>query len=555
MSNPGEAKSSDGAIDGKPQKPAGENKTESQDQTAAQKETAASSWFDWFSKPQAPESTINKDDQAPDMPNPPLVQISASQEQVVEESTPLAPPPKPSEISASPPNLLDPFQPPKSSQQNRPWIPLWGASKSSTNVDQNVKNEAIAATSSTPNLPATNETRAADQPTTPAKSDPLQAQSTPIMTDESTTSNSSAPKSSGWAFWSRDRGKEPEPGEAEPAQVGELAVSDTPSQLKPEPAVVDNAKGVPNAPKTGKGTNNNKDSLSTPTKGKTGDKPVATATAQKLAPEQPAQDKSMDVLSAASVSKQLQKAVPNLLLPSFRDTFEHQEPPSFLQQIAQFLGYSKSPEARHVSIVRNPSSVKKALAIGVHGFFPATLIRTVLGQPTGTSIKFSNMAAKAIRNWAEKKGVSCQVEKVALEGEGKIAERVDLLWKLLLNWIDDIRKADFIMIACHSQGVPVAVMLVAKLISFGCSSARIGLCCMAGVNQGPFAEYKSRFISGSAGELFEFSNPNSKVSQEYAAALEVCLKFGVKIVYAGSIDDQLVSLEVCYCTPRRPVPS
>ena len=48
----------------------------------------------------------------------------------------------------------------------------------------------------------------------------------------------------------------------------------------------------------------------------------------------------------------------------------------------------------------------------------------------------------------------------------------------------------------------------------------------------------------SAFELFDFAKQDSKVSKEYEAALDVALKFGVKIVYVGSIDDQLVSLEV-----------
>ena len=182
---------------------------------------------------------------------------------------------------------------------------------------------------------------------------------------------------------------------------------------------------------------------------------------------------------------------------------------------------------------------------GVHGYFPAPLIRSVLGQPTGTSIRFANNAADAIQKWTENQGYSCEIEKVALEGEGKIEERLDLLWKLMLNWIEKIRLADFIMIACHSQGVPVAMMLVAKLIAFGCvNSARIGVCAMAGVNLGPFAEYKSRWIGGSAGELFDFAYPDSKVSKDYKAALDVDLRFGVRVVYIGSIDDQLVSLEV-----------
>ena len=172
------------------------------------------------------------------------------------------------------------------------------------------------------------------------------------------------------------------------------------------------------------------------------------------------------------------------------------------------------------------------------------MIRSVLGQPTGTSIRFANNAASAIQRWTQNHGYSCEVEKVALEGEGKIAERIDLLWKLMLNWIEQIRKADFVMIACHSQGVPVAMSLVAKLISFGCvNTAKVGICAMAGVNLGPFADYKSRWIGGSAGELFDFAQPESQVSRDYEAALKAVLQFGVKIAFTGSIDDQLVSLE------------
>jgi hypothetical protein len=155
------------------------------------------------------------------------------------------------------------------------------------------------------------------------------------------------------------------------------------------------------------------------------------------------------------------------------------------------------------------------------------------------------MAAEAIHRYTEDHGYTCEIEKIALEGEGRIAERVDLLWKLLLNWMEEIRRADFILLACHSQGVPVGIMLVAKLISFGCINAnRVGICAMAGVNLGPFADYRSRWISGSAGELFEFALPYSQVSKDYESALRSCIDFGVRISYIGSIDDQLVSLEV-----------
>lgn len=238
------------------------------------------------------------------------------------------------------------------------------------------------------------------------------------------------------------------------------------------------------------------------------------------------------------------------MLPPLKDTLSYEEQPSILEQLARLLYYTKEPHLKHLSIVKDPPRIRNALAIGVHGYFPAPFIRTVLGQPTGTSIKFADMAAKCIRKWTRSRGYDCEVKSAALEGEGRIAERVELLWKLLLNWIDEIRKSDFVMIACHSQGVPVAIMLVAKLIHFGCiSGARVGICAMAGVNMGPFQEYKSRWISGSAGELFEFSDPNSKVSSDYLAAVEVVLKFGVRLTLVGSIDDQLVSMESSIFAP------
>jgi hypothetical protein len=92
-------------------------------------------------------------------------------------------------------------------------------------------------------------------------------------------------------------------------------------------------------------------------------------------------------------------------------------------------------------------------------------------------------------------------------------------------------------------------MLCAKLISFGVvNGARIGVCAMAGINLGPFREIQLPWTGGSTGELFEFAKPSSQVSRDYEAALDKALRFGVRILYCGSIDDQLVSMEVGFLT-------
>jgi len=103
------------------------------------------------------------------------------------------------------------------------------------------------------------------------------------------------------------------------------------------------------------------------------------------------------------------------------------------------------------------------------------LVRSVLGEPTGTSVRFAESAAAAIKRWAEANGVEVEIEKVALEGEGKVADRVETLWKLLENWMEHVRNADFVMIAAHSQGVVVGLQLLARMIEQGCvDNARVG---------------------------------------------------------------------------------
>jgi hypothetical protein len=392
----------------------------------------------------------------------------------------------------------------------------------------------------------------------------------PTKNTPTTTSASGSTKPSAWAFWYRGKpGEEKTPGDAGPQKhVGEVAVFDTPSQSHPEAAQFneqeqsksdDDAQEEPQPPpkeepvakrsflslrgRPKAKTATKEDSTDTPSSSKTvtpsKTSPVLEPTKPETAP--PAQPAPKQVTKT-------KQGPPNLLLPEFKTTYQLVQQPNFWQQLRKYF-LKDEPAAPHLHINPAPPKMKKAVAIGVHGFFPAPMLRKVLGQPTGTSIRFANAAAAAIKDWSEARGYSPEIEQIALEGEGFIAERVNSLWKLLLNWIDHIKQADFILVACHSQGVPVATMLVAKLIQFGCVNAsRIGICAMAGVNMGPFIEYKTKYFGPTAAELFEFSNPKSLVSQMYLAALDEVLRFGVRILYVGSIDDQLVSVEVSLST-------
>ncbi|KHN97613.1 uncharacterized protein MAM_04628 [Metarhizium album ARSEF 1941] len=255
--------------------------------------------------------------------------------------------------------------------------------------------------------------------------------------------------------------------------------------------------------------------------------------------------------TAAAESETVAKQPPNLLLPSFTSTYQMKENPSIIQQIAQLLLRTSQPPANHVFRTKDPPKIRKAIAIGIHGLFPATYLRPMIGQPTGTSLRFANLCAEAIRRWTDAHGSpECEIEKVALEGDGRISDRVDNLWKLMLNWIDHIRKADFIILACHSQGVPVSIMLLDKLIDMGViTNAKIGVCAMAGVALGPFPDYKSSILMGSAAELWDFGNPQSSNSQRLEASLRRVLHHGARVTFIGSIDDQLVPMASAVYSP------
>ena len=381
-----------------------------------------------------------------------------------------------------------------------------------------------------------------------------------VDTRERADSDNNRPRSSGWAFWSKDKPNDDTAGTVGTQKhLGELAVADTPSQSHPEAAQFNerneqggkgkaasrpssgrNSKTVPTTIKTDTAFATNADTPSTDLPG-TPDKSSKAESAAKL-------------VNAAIKPLKTPQSRPNLILPTFRDTYPPAYIPSYWERFGQYVASSlriidtTPTTANHVAISPDRPRIKNAVAIGVHGYFPAALIQKVLGQPTGTSIRFANYAASAIKTWTEQNqpDTPCEIEQVALEGEGFIADRVSTLWKLLLNWLSHLRSADLILVAAHSQGVPVAIMLVAKLINLGCLSphAKIGICAMAGINLGPFADYKSKIYGGSAVELFEFNRPDSRVSKDYASQLEVVLRHGVRITYIGSIDDQLVSLEV-----------
>jgi hypothetical protein len=524
-----------------PPDPVGQKDPPQDKKAPEQQHAPPSSWFGWWSRPDGYEEKNLEDvkkDSKEEVTNAalqtPLPGVSPLEERT-QPKLPQRPVESPTagvkSVSISDNGSVR--KPTENASSGRGWFWLWSSQQNAQADSPDIAEERIPR----------NTESAAKPPAEVSIPFPAAAPSNPLSgtgasTDANKMSGKSAErkKSTGWAFWSRETPDSEDSGDVH-KQVGELAVADTPSQTNPEAAQF-NEQEEPVSKEPPKSVAR---SIRERTRGKDKESSSSASTPAKTTPSHSPTRKSTE---STKQTKEEPKQDLNLLLPEFRNTYSLVQQPSVWQQLRKYLVGEETSQP-HLHITPNPPRIKKALAIGIHGFFPSPIFQKVLGQPTGTSIRFANCAAQAIKSWTDEHGYECEIEKIALEGEGFIADRIDTLWKLLLNWIEHIRQADFILVACHSQGVPVSINLVAKLIAFGCvTSTRIGVCAMAGVNLGPFVEYKTRMFGGTALELFDFSNPKSKVSQTYQHALEEVLRFGVRIVYVGSIDDQLVSLEV-----------
>ncbi|KAK0495685.1 hypothetical protein EDD18DRAFT_1075435 [Armillaria luteobubalina] len=305
---------------------------------------------------------------------------------------------------------------------------------------------------------------------------------------------------------------------------------------------------------------------------------------------------------------------PNLVLPTWQDTF-HSAPrniapatpqsSSRLGRTVRFLlggstdgGKGKERVDVGVGLPRawdvlqgqsSPSETgmgdvlrgcKRVVVIGIHGWFPGAIMRTVLGEPTGTSPKFVSMTLQALEEFQARHNVKLEkVTGIPLEGEGTISGRVDKLYTSLTSnpeWMDDLHECDALIVATHSQGSVVSTHLLDRLLREGHLVASftpgeqeplspgiepglvVGrkkqrICCLAlcGIHLGPlrylstsslFQPYFQYFESEAARELFEFQNTESDVSKAYISALRNVVGHGAKMVYIASLNDQVVPL-------------
>ncbi|EIN03565.1 hypothetical protein PUNSTDRAFT_93924 [Punctularia strigosozonata HHB-11173 SS5] len=450
---------------------------------------------------------------------------------------------------------------------------------------------------------------------------------------------------SGWAslFMSRAFTGRTITAAGEGSEGGEMEVMDVPDEVDPGPTPGEKAKGEERvrerkeAEKRDSNAREPKKKKGTTVPPLTDSTSVKDRTARRAASPSPSPSKRSNK-SGSSTPTGPRSGVPNLVLPTWADTF-HKPPRSdvpvrkgrsgvvgkglrYLGEALQAYaegedggrggrerGKGKSKEEEFgralpkawdvVEGARGTQKGKAAAAVegdvlrgarrvvvlGIHGWFYGGMMRTVLGEPTGTSTKLANMMCQAVEEFEAKHGVKFEkVTKIPLEGEGKIEIRVEKLYKALTEneeWMADLRAADVVFVATHSQGSVVSTHILDRLIrdghirtarsvaadrlaaagqsiAAGLAPGATGLeskpqrvCCLAlcGIHLGPLRylsgssftkPYIQYFENAAAMELFEFQNTESEVSKSYVNALRNVLDHETKMLYVASLDDQVV---------------
>ena len=298
------------------------------------------SWLNWFSRAEnatgndtvRPSLGVNSEqmsDTKMDRPKSTMLQAS--------NNTPTPPiPRRNSEPSPASPQAQE--KPP-----TRSWLGLWGNATTQT--------AAPSAESTTDIAKPTSDGLEQEQSQKQKLVEP-----NPADNSQPPPVSSGPQRSYGWAFWSRDQSRTDDGKQSSGTDVGELALAGSSSQSKPENAVIDEVRGVPN--KVGK--RQRPQSLGLPEEHK---KPRnANVDVKKDAVNEPAAalPKSKPVADAASKAKRIPE---NLVLPPFRRTYQTVVKPGVIQQLSRLLHLGPQSGPKHVDIVPNPPHIRRALAI------------------------------------------------------------------------------------------------------------------------------------------------------------------------------------------------
>ena len=242
--------------------------------------------------------------------------------------------------------------------------------------------------------------------------------------------------------------------------------------------------------------------------------------------------------------------------------------PSLFRRLVQAIRPARQPiHLPNASSAASPTQFldfkRKVVLVGLHGWFPNRLLHHVIGDPRRTSDRIVGMLETAVRQASDPfppliEGPAA-IYKFPLHGDGTIEERLEKHFAELgrvaeayteegLSSLEHLRTADTIVLGAHSQGAPVAVMLLARLLDAGIidpTKQRVTLFSAAGIFHGPFPPLRKNLVvqyveAEAARQLFHLNDPQSSVSQALLKALDRVLQSGINMTVIASWLDQVV---------------
>lgn len=235
----------------------------------------------------------------------------------------------------------------ESASQPRSWLGFWGS-----NSALPAEESKIEATAETPGETFQDDPEAKVKEIVKV---PVQDSKPTSSLSETEAGPSQVPRSTGWAFWSRENANSETSGSNH--DVGRLAVANSPSQSQPESAVVNEDKGIPI--KIGKIEKSTLQEVAE-------DKTTSRASNGEIEVVRKANAASPELTSKPTARKQAKNVPSNLILPSFRRTYREIDKPSLFQQVGRLLQYNRIPDTRCVGIRYDPPRINKAIAIVSH---------------------------------------------------------------------------------------------------------------------------------------------------------------------------------------------
>lgn len=300
----------------------------------------APKWISWFSKPSSTaldhDSTLIEDTLAKIEPNR---SDSGEQAGLVDDSKSA-----PASEESPPPSSSNLCNPITGQAQSKywSWLGLW--------------NDAAA-------QPKSNVTVADSEPTREVDDSPKPQDPTNAAKQISKPSHSDIPmvvqpsalsKTTGWAFWSKDRSQDGS--SAQTMNAGKLAFAELPLQLCPENVVVADAQKT--APKSRKPER--PQSLNKTNEVESTDVSKAHYVKGKTSPTAMVDSGTNSTEQSGVPTK---KDPTNLVLPLFKHTYKAIGRPSLMQQLTRFLQYTRLPDTKHVSLLQDPARIRNAIAI------------------------------------------------------------------------------------------------------------------------------------------------------------------------------------------------